>query len=94
MAEKKVVDVVLRPKRQITLPKEVCEQLGIDTGDMLELALEGSTVVARPKKVAALNALREIQEAFKRSGIGEEELGETGRKVRQEVVRERHAAGL
>jgi bifunctional DNA-binding transcriptional regulator/antitoxin component of YhaV-PrlF toxin-antitoxin module len=92
MVPKKVVNVVLRHKRQITLPREVCEQLGIDIGDMLELALEGSALVAKPKKVAALDALREIQEAFERSGIAGDELEETSRRVRREVVRERHAA--
>lgn len=92
MAGKKVTDVVLRPKRQITLPKEVCEQLGIEPGDMLELSLEGSALVARPKKVAALEALREIQKAFERSGVTEEELQDIGHRVRQEVIRERYAA--
>lgn len=92
MADKKVIDVMLRQKRQITLPREVCEQLGIAPGDMLELALDGSALVAKPKKVAALNALKEIQKAFKRSGITEEELQETGRRVRQEIVKERYAA--
>jgi AbrB family looped-hinge helix DNA binding protein len=92
MADKKVIDVILRPKRQITLPREVCEQLGIAPGDMLELALDGSALVAKPKKVAALNALKEIQKAFKRSGITEEELQETGRRVRQEIIKERYAA--
>lgn len=92
MVEKKVMDVILRPKRQITLPKEVCDKLEIGPGDMLELVLEGSALVARPKKVAALNALKEIQKAFKRSGITEEELQETGRRVRQEIIKERYAA--
>jgi AbrB family looped-hinge helix DNA binding protein len=92
MADKKVIEVMLRPKRQITLPREVCEQLGIAPGDILELALDGSALVAKPKKVAALNALKEIQKAFKRSGITEEELQETGRRVRQEIIRERYAA--
>lgn len=89
--EKKAAEVTLRPRRQITLPKEVCEQLGIKPGDMLELFLEGSTLVAKPKKVIALEALQEIREAFKRSGITEEELQETGRQVRQEVVSARYA---
>ena len=92
MAEKKVIDVVLRPKRQITLPKEICKQLGVGPGDMLELSLEDSALVARPKKVAAVEALREIREAFDRSGITEDKLQETGRRVRQEVIRERYAA--
>ena len=92
MVEKKVIDVVLRPKRQVTLPGKVCEQLGIEPGDILELAVEGSALVAKPKKAVALEALREIREAFKRSGSTEEELQETGRRARQEVTRERYAA--
>ena len=91
MAEK-TIDVVLRPKRQVTLPREVCERLGIGPGDMLELSVEGSTLVARPKKAVALEALREIREAFKRSGITEEELQETGQRVRRELIRDRYEA--
>ncbi len=92
MAEQKTRDVVLRPKRQITLPRDVCEQMGIGPGDTLELSVEGSAPVAKPKKAAALEALREIREAFKRSGITEEELQETGRRMRQEAVREPNAS--
>ena len=92
MAEKRVIDVLLRSKRQITLPREVCEQLKVGPGDSLELTLEGATLVARPKKAAALEALKEIREAFKRSGITEEELQQAGRQARQEVIGERYAA--
>ena len=92
MTEKKVMDAVLRPKRQLTLPRGVCEQLGIGPGDVLELSLEGDTLVARPRKKAALEALREIQQAFERSGVTEEELKEAGRRVRQEIARERDSA--
>ncbi|MDI7253395.1 MAG: AbrB/MazE/SpoVT family DNA-binding domain-containing protein, partial [Actinomycetota bacterium] len=53
--------VRLRPKRQLTLPPEICAGLSIEPGDMLELSLEGSALVARPKKVAALEALRELE---------------------------------
>jgi bifunctional DNA-binding transcriptional regulator/antitoxin component of YhaV-PrlF toxin-antitoxin module len=91
MAEIKV-DAVLRPKRQLTLPRRVCEQLDISTGDVLELSLEGDTLVARPRKKAALEALREIRQAFERSGITEEELQKAGRRARQEVTRERDSA--
>ena len=92
MTEKKVVDVVLRPKRQVTLPKEICDALGIRPGDVLELTLEDSTIIAKPRKIVALEALREIQQVFKRSGISEEELQKGGRRVRQEVARERYGA--
>jgi AbrB family looped-hinge helix DNA binding protein len=90
MTEKKVADVVLRPKRQVTLPKEICDRLGIGPGDVLELTVEESAIIARPRKMVALEALKEIQQAFQRSGITEEELQKTGRRVRQEVARERY----
>ena len=92
MADKKAADVVLRPKRQVTLPRELCDQLGIGPGDVLEVTVEDSTLVARPRKTVALEALKEIQQAFKRSGINEEELQETGRRTRQEVAREHYGA--
>ncbi len=92
MAEKKIADVVLRPKRQVTLPKKICDQLGIVPGDVLELTVEDSTIMARPRKMVALEALKEIQQAFQRSGITEEELQKAGRRVRQEVARERYSA--
>lgn len=44
------------------------------------------------RQVIALNALCEIQDAFKRSGISEDELQKTGRRVRREIVRRRHTA--
>lgn len=92
MSERKVADVVLRPKRQVTLPKEICNQLGIEPGDVLELLVKDSALIARPRKSAALEALKEIQQAFQRSGITEEELQEAGRRVRQEIAKERYSA--
>jgi AbrB family looped-hinge helix DNA binding protein len=90
MTGEKTTDIVLRPKRQVTLPKRVCDQLGIGPGDVLELTIENSTIIARPRKTVALEALKEIQQAFQRTGITGEELQETGRRIRQEVGRERY----
>jgi AbrB family looped-hinge helix DNA binding protein len=92
MAKKKVSNIVLRPKRQVTLPGDICEQLGIQPGDMLELMVEDSVLVARPKKKISMEALEEIRQAFQRSGITEEELLLAGRKVRQEVAREKYGS--
>lgn len=86
------VGVVVRPKRQVTLPREICNQLGIEPGDILELLVEDSILIAKPRKNVALEALKEIQQAFQRSGITEEELQEVGRRVRDEIARERYGA--
>ena len=90
MTGRKVSDIVIRPKRQVTLPKDICDQLGIDTGDVLEMTVENSILTARPRKTAALESLKEIQQAFKRSGMDEEEVINTGRRVREEIARERY----
>jgi AbrB family looped-hinge helix DNA binding protein len=86
------VDVILRPKRQITLPSGICQRLGIVPGDKLELVVEGNTLIARPQKAIALEALREIREAFKRSGITEGTLQEVSRQIRQKSTGEHYAA--
>jgi AbrB family looped-hinge helix DNA binding protein len=89
---KRNADVVVRPKRQVTLPSELCDQLGIVPGDVLEFTVEGSALVARPRKVAALTSLREIQRAFKASGVSEDDVQQSAKRVRQEVARERYGA--
>lgn len=82
-------DVVVRPKRQVTIPREICDQLGIGPGDTLELIVEESVLKATPKKHRALDALNEIQETFERYGVGEEELLKEARRTRQEIAVER-----
>ena len=64
----------IRQRRQATFPSEVLKQLNIGVGDSLELELMKDKAVIRPKKQIALNALREIQEAFSKAKVKEEEL--------------------
>jgi len=90
MMEKNTSEVLLRPRRQLTLPKKIGDRLGIEPGDLLELTVKDSTIIVRPRKIAALEALKEIRRAFKRSGVTEEELQKEGRRARQEVARERY----
>ncbi len=83
-------EATLRPKRQLTLPAEICASLGIGPGDVLELKVEGRVLTARPKKAKAMDALQEIRASFARSGIAEEELLKAGRGARRSMSRERH----
>lgn len=84
------LDVILRDRRQVTLPAPVCEKMGLQTGDRLEMRVEDDTLVVKPKKGLALRALREIQAAFAASGIREEELQQSGQEIREEIYRQRH----
>jgi AbrB family looped-hinge helix DNA binding protein len=82
--------VKLRPKRQVTLPKSICDKLGIVSGDDLELSVEGQTLIVRPRKTRSLEALQAIQTAFQNSGISEKELLASGRRVRKQLASGRH----
>ena len=90
MAQRLGGEVTLRPKRQLTLPAEICAALDIEPGDLLELSVEGRVLTARPKKAKAMDALREIRDSFERAGITEEELLKAGRNTRRTVNRESH----
>jgi AbrB family looped-hinge helix DNA binding protein len=83
------VRAVLRDRRQLTVPRAVCEELGIRPGDGLDLRVEDGSLIIRPGRVAALEALEAIQQALQESGITEEEWLESGRQVREELVREK-----
>lgn len=86
-------DVTLRPRRQVTLPADICEALGLQVGDRLELSFEGEgLLVLKPRKAIALLALREIQRAFGESGMTEEELQEQARRVRERLSRAKYGA--
>jgi AbrB family looped-hinge helix DNA binding protein len=85
-----VVNVTLRDRRQMTLPREVCEALGVRPGDRLELRVEDGALIIRPGRVAALEALQAIQQALEEAGITEEELLESGRQIRDELFREKY----
>ena len=81
---------VLRDRRQVTIPRAVCEELGIRPGDRLELQMEDGALIIRPGRVAALEALEELRRAIAESGVTEEELLESGRQIRDELFRERY----
>ncbi len=79
-------DIIIRDKRQITLPRKLCEQLGVEPGDRLILNVEGDRLVAKPKKSVALNALQELHRVFQTSDVTEKELLKTARRIRRELV--------
>jgi antitoxin component of MazEF toxin-antitoxin module len=81
---------VLRPRRQLTLPRDICRQLGIEIGDQVELSAEDGMLVVTPSRKLALDALAEIRNAFARSGIPEDELQRAARETRKELIRERY----
>lgn len=67
-------ELIIRARRQLTLPGDLCDQLGLEVGDKLNVTVESGTLVARPARDAALDALKEIRRLFDRSGLTEKGL--------------------
>lgn len=59
----------IRQRRQATIPNAVLVQLGVGVGDSLEIEVSGKKAIVTPKKQVALEALAEIQKAFRQSKI-------------------------
>ena len=88
--DEKPKELKLRPRRQLTLPRDICQQLGLKVGDMLSVTVEGDRLVARPVRNVALDALQEIRQAFQQSDLTEEELQEAGREIRKRLSLSRY----
>ena len=72
--------VRVKGKYQVTIPKEVRRKLGLRVGDYLEVEVQGSTILLKPKalldKDEALEKLRTVLEKLreKRVALSEEEV--------------------
>jgi AbrB family looped-hinge helix DNA binding protein len=72
--------VRVKGKYQVTIPKEVRRKLGLRVGDYLEVEVQGSTILLKPKalldKDEALEKLRAVLEKLreKRVALSEEEV--------------------
>jgi AbrB family looped-hinge helix DNA binding protein len=66
----------LGQRRQVVIPKEICENLGLETGDFVEIVQEGSRVVIKPKQVVDPDdVLSPEDEAAVRQGLEDIERG-------------------
>ena len=84
------LEIVLGPDGQLTLPAWAREALGLQAGDRLAVSISESGLVFTPRKAVALQALREIREAFAAAGITEDQLEAEGQRIREEISRTRY----
>lgn len=90
MSKKVTNDIVIRAKRQVTLPRDICDQLGIEEGDSLTVYVEGDSLIAKPKKNVAMDSLKELHKLFKDANVTEKELLKTSRRIRKELVKKHY----
>ncbi len=73
----------LRERRQITLSRALCAELGVRTGDSFDMKAEDGVLVLVPRRGMGLDALREVQRAFAAAGVGEAVLRQAAHHIRQ-----------
>lgn len=80
----------IRPRRQITLPLEFLEAVGVSVGDRLEANLNGNQIVLKTKKDVFLDALAEIQKSVKASGVKEKVLQNAAKQQREQWAKQKY----
>lgn len=85
--------VTIRPRRQVTLPKDLLKRWGTGVGDALVISnIDSEKATLKTRKREALDALAEIQRIVRESGVSEAELQEEARRYRLRKWQEEHEA--
>jgi AbrB family looped-hinge helix DNA binding protein len=82
--------VRIQEKGQVTLPAAVRKRLGLKKGDLVAVVATPEGVLITPQEVVASKALDEIGAILREQGLSLEELIESGREGRDELVREQY----
>lgn len=82
--------VRVQEKGQVTLPADVRRSLGLKKGDLVAVTQTDDGVLISPQRVVALKALDRIGEILRSQGASLDELMESGREIRGELVKEKY----
>jgi len=80
----------VQKKGQVTIPIEIRESLGIQEGDFVAFIQTEEGVLISPQSIVAMRSLDQIGQALKEQGITLEELIESGRDIRGELIKEKY----
>lgn len=84
MVERKLVRI--QEKGQVTLPSDVRKKLGLKKGDLVAIVETPEGVLITPQEVVAAGALDRIGEALAEKGLSLDELIESGREERSQMI--------
>lgn len=80
----------VQQRGQVTIPIELRRKLGIEEGGVVAFTETENGIVISPQQVVAMDALDRVGRVLKEQGISLEELIESGREIRAEIVQEEY----
>ncbi len=82
--------VRVQEKGQVTLPTEIRRKLGLKKGDLVAIVETPDGVLITRQEVVAAQVLDQIGEILRERGLSLEELIDSGREVRGELIQKRY----
>ena len=83
---------MVQKKGQVTIPIELRRKLGIEEGGVVALVETEDGVLISPRQVLTMQALDRIGEVLKERGVSLEELIESGREIREQIIEEEYGS--
>jgi AbrB family looped-hinge helix DNA binding protein len=80
--------VRIQEKGQVTLPAAIREHLGLKKGDLVSIVETPQGVLIKPQELIATDALNRIGEALREKGLSLDELIDSGRDERDQLLKE------
>jgi antitoxin PrlF len=80
----------VQKKGQVTIPASMREKLGLKEGDLVAFIETEQGILISPREAIAMEALDKIGELLQEQGITLEELIESGRDIRGELMQEKY----
>jgi len=80
----------VQQRGQVTIPIELRRKLGIEEGGVVAFIETDNGILISPQEVLAMDALDRVGKVLKERGISLEELIESGREIRGEMVTEEY----
>jgi AbrB family looped-hinge helix DNA binding protein len=81
---------IIQENGQVTLPFEWRQKYGLKKGDIVSFVDTDQGLMIVPRVALAMKLLDEIGEELKKSGVTLDELMESGREIRGEILKEKY----
>jgi AbrB family looped-hinge helix DNA binding protein len=85
---------IVQKRGQITIPVELRRKLGIAEGGVVALTETEEGILLSPRKALAMDALDRIGKVLQEQGVTLEELIESGRDIRGEMVQDEYGLDI